>query len=137
MSLTDEIVKDLLITAISFLKFGKNHWFYFFPSDGSIMKYTSYIKHSSVDKLVDEFKRILSNPEIYSLLVSLFPRDIPFMQYFDDEIVDNIYLVDLPLGLCGCFSTNHNISIKLIKNTGSIFECPMVRGSIYVSYCMN
>ena len=132
LSLTDEIIKDLYITAIGFLNFDKNHWFYFFPSDKSVMKYTSYIQFSSVGKLIEEFKGILSNPQIYSLIISLFPRDVPFMQYFDVEIADDIFLVDLPLGLCGCVSSNHNIFIKLIKNKGKVFECPIVRASIYI-----
>ena len=133
LTLDDDIVKDSIISSLTHLKINKNQWFFYFPSSFIFPKYLCYQKFNHIDRLTKEFMKIISYPSINSVLNELNSSEINIVELFENFILDSIYLVSLPEGLCGFVTLNLRIFIKNYALNGLKFEFPRVRAAIYVT----
>ena len=133
LSLDDDIIKDSIISSLTHLKINKNQWFFYFPSSSIFPKYLCYQKFNNIDQLTKEFIKIISFPSINSVLNELNYSEMNIVELFENFILDSIYLVSLPEGLCGFVTLNLRIFIKNYALNGLKFEFPRVRAAIYVT----
>ena len=133
LSLENDIIKDSIISSLTHLKINKNQWFFYFPSSFIFQKYLSYQKFSHIERLTKEFIKIISYPSINSVLSELNKTGLGIVELFENFIMDSIYLVSLPEGLCGFVTLNLRIYVKNYALNGLKFEFPRVRAAIYVT----